>query len=79
MPSTEVLATTTFQWKPALTGYRLLVIILTSSFGLSKAVLTYQGQSIAPTTLDVVFGVVVALGLRVQYLLGAFYVPCAPH
>jgi len=46
-----------------LTGYRILWAILITAFGVSKAVLTYQGQSGAPTTLDWVMGVVVTIGL----------------
>ncbi|TDL18184.1 hypothetical protein BD410DRAFT_843030 [Rickenella mellea] len=48
---------------PKLTGYRLLFIILTLSFGLSKAALAYQGQSVSPTTLEWIFGVVIGLAL----------------
>jgi hypothetical protein len=48
--------------KPLITGYRLLVSLITVTFGMSKAVLSYQGQSAAPTTLDWVFGVVITLG-----------------
>ena len=48
--------------KPLVTGYRLLVSLLTLIFGMSKAVLSYQGQSTAPTTVDWVFGVLVTLG-----------------
>jgi hypothetical protein len=31
-------------------------------FGITKAVLTYMGQSVAPTTLDWVSGAVLAIG-----------------
>lgn len=48
-------------WHQSLTGYRLLVIALTAIFGLSKAVLSYRGQSTVPTTLDWMYGVVVFL------------------
>jgi len=48
--------------KPLITGYRLLVTLLTIIFGMSKAILSYRSQSAAPTTLDWVFGVVVTLG-----------------
>ncbi|TFK31737.1 hypothetical protein BDQ12DRAFT_92627 [Crucibulum laeve] len=54
---------------PKLTGYRLLVIILTASFGFSKAALSYRGESTAPTTLDWLYGVVVFLML---YWLGIY-------
>jgi hypothetical protein len=43
----------------ALTGYRLLIILLTAIFGLSKAGLSYNGQSTASTTLDWMYGAVV--------------------
>ncbi|KAF9480520.1 hypothetical protein BDN70DRAFT_877510 [Pholiota conissans] len=46
---------------PKLTGYRLLVIFLTAGFGLSKAKLSYNGQSTAPNTLDWLYGVVAFL------------------
>ena len=48
--------------KPLITGYRLLVTLLTVIFGVSKAILSYRGQSTAPTTLDWVSGVAVTLG-----------------
>jgi len=54
---------------PGLTGYRLLVILLTAIFGLSKAGLSYHGQSTAPTTLDWIYGVVVFILL---YWLGIY-------
>lgn len=44
-----------------LTGYRLIVIALTVGFGLSKTILSYKGKSIAPITLEWVFGVVIYL------------------
>ena len=46
---------------PKVTGYRLLVIGLTAGFGLSKAKLSYQGQSTAPNTLDWLYGVIAFL------------------
>lgn len=58
-PSEQLTATSS--WHPKLTGYRLMVIVLTVGFGLSKAILTYRGESIAPTTLEWVFSVVVFL------------------
>jgi len=54
---------------PGLTGYRLLVILLTAIFGLSKAGLSYNGQSTVPTTLDWMYGVVVFVLL---YWLGIY-------
>jgi len=57
-PSTEV--------KPILlvklTGYRLLNIVLISAVVSWKAVLSYRGQSVGPTTLDWISGGVLALG-----------------
>ncbi|TDL15767.1 hypothetical protein BD410DRAFT_756059, partial [Rickenella mellea] len=52
---------------PALTGYRLILITLTVSFGLSKALLAYRGRSSQPTTLEWIFGVVIGL---ILYWLG---------
>ena len=45
-----------------ITGSRLLITVVTTAFGSSKAVLSYQGHSVAPTTLEWVFGVVLSLG-----------------
>jgi len=39
-----------------LTGYRLLNMSVIFDFCLAKAILTYMGQSVAPTTLDLVAG-----------------------
>jgi hypothetical protein len=39
-----------------LTGYRLLNVTTVFSFGFIKGILTYTGQSTAPTTLDWVGG-----------------------
>ena len=39
-----------------LTGYRLAFMATVSAFGTIKTILTYMGQSIAPTTLDWVAG-----------------------
>ncbi|TDL19147.1 hypothetical protein BD410DRAFT_727488, partial [Rickenella mellea] len=51
-PSTEI-------WQhPKLTGYRLIVLTLTTVFGISKAVLMYNGQFTAPNILDWQFGVI---------------------
>ncbi|TDL16799.1 hypothetical protein BD410DRAFT_795004 [Rickenella mellea] len=55
---------------PKLTGYRIIVISLTTIFGVSKAALAYQGESAAPTTLEWVLGVVVAMGC--VYWLGLY-------
>ncbi|KAF9008387.1 hypothetical protein BDQ17DRAFT_1539559 [Cyathus striatus] len=43
-------------WHPKLTVYRLLVILTTLGFGVSKAVLSYQGRTIVPITLEWFFG-----------------------
>ena len=43
-----------------LTGYRLLNMTTVFSFGIIKAILTYMGQSTAPTTLDWVSGALLA-------------------
>ena len=44
-----------------LTGYRLLYTSVILSFGISKAVLGYCGQTMAPTTLDWVAGTFLAV------------------
>ncbi|KAI0263242.1 hypothetical protein BC834DRAFT_827751 [Gloeopeniophorella convolvens] len=46
-----------------LTGYRLLNMTVVFSFGLVKAVLTYMGDSVAPTTMDWISGSVLAVAL----------------
>ncbi|KAF9008419.1 hypothetical protein BDQ17DRAFT_1301608 [Cyathus striatus] len=56
-------------WHPKLTVYRLLVIITTLGFGISKAVLSYQGRTIVPITLEWFFGMGVFLLL---YWLGLY-------
>lgn len=43
--------------RPKLTGYRMLVLGLAITFGLSKARLAYLGQSTALNTLDWLYGV----------------------
>ncbi|TDL13295.1 hypothetical protein BD410DRAFT_779258 [Rickenella mellea] len=48
---------------PKLTGYRLIVLTLTTVFGISKAVLMYNGQYTAPNILDWQFGVICIIGL----------------
>jgi len=59
----------TSTWHPKLTGYRLIVIVLTVGCGLSKAILSYKGKTITPITLEWVFGVVIFL---VLYWLGLY-------
>ncbi|KAF9008426.1 hypothetical protein BDQ17DRAFT_1226699, partial [Cyathus striatus] len=54
---------------PKLTVYRLLVILITLGFGVSKAVLSYQGRTIVPITLEWFFGTGVFLLL---YWLGLY-------
>jgi hypothetical protein len=49
------------QTRIALTGYRLLVTASVIGFGVPKAFLSYSGESAAPTTLDLVLGVPLAL------------------
>ena len=44
-----------------LTGYRLLNMMTVFSFGIIKTILTYMGQSTAPTTLDWVSGALLAV------------------
>ncbi|KAH9034191.1 hypothetical protein EDB85DRAFT_1020965 [Lactarius pseudohatsudake] len=46
-----------------LTGYRLLNMTIVFSFGIIKGILTYMGQSTAPTTLDWVGGALLAVAL----------------
>ncbi|KDQ53914.1 hypothetical protein JAAARDRAFT_60998 [Jaapia argillacea MUCL 33604] len=56
-------------WYPKVTGYRLLVIVLTAAFGLSKALVSYNGRTFVPITIEWVYGVVVSLAL---YWLGLY-------
>jgi hypothetical protein len=49
------------RWHPKITPYRLLVLMVTVSFGTTKAILTYKGETIAPITLEWIAGVVVSL------------------
>jgi hypothetical protein len=44
-----------------LTGYRLLNMMTVFSFGITKGILAYLGQSTAPTTLDWVSGALLAV------------------
>ncbi|KAH9001843.1 hypothetical protein EDB86DRAFT_404606 [Lactarius hatsudake] len=52
-----------------LTGYRLLNMTIVFSFGIAKGILTYMGQSTAPTTLDWVGGALLAVAL---YWIGLY-------
>ena len=44
-----------------LTGYRLLNMITVFGIGITKGILTYMGQSTAPTTLDWIGGALLAV------------------
>lgn len=44
-----------------ITGDRLLSMTLVTSFGAAKAILTYQGQSVLPTTMDWVLGGIITI------------------
>jgi hypothetical protein len=44
-----------------LTGYRLLNMSVVFIFGMTKAILTYMGQSVMPTTLDWIGGAFLAV------------------
>ena len=55
-----------------ITGCRLIITLVTTAFVSSKAVLSYQGQSVAPTTLERVFRVVLTLGLVPQNTFVSF-------
>ena len=44
-----------------LTGYRLIFMATVFCFGVKKIILTYMGQSIAPTTFDWVAGTFLAI------------------
>jgi len=52
-----------------LTCYRLLNVTTVFGFGITKGVLTYMGQSTAPTTLDWVSGALLAVAL---YWIGLY-------
>ncbi|KAI9459827.1 hypothetical protein F5148DRAFT_274400 [Russula earlei] len=56
-----------------LTGYRLLNMSVVFLFGLTKAILTYMGQSAAPTTLDWILGSFLAVFL---YWIGLYESEC---
>lgn len=57
-----------------LTGYRLLNMGVVFVFGLTKAILTYMGQSAVPTTLDWVSGALLAVCL---YWVGLYEAICS--
>lgn len=62
-PSDDLeLALSSSERKVKLTGYRLLNIVTIAGFGITKAVLSYRGYSIVPTTLDWLSGVFFAIG-----------------
>ena len=44
-----------------LTSYRLLNMTTVFGIGITKGILTYMGQSVAPTTLDWVSGALLAV------------------
>ena len=46
----------------AVTGYRLINVIVILSFGIPKVVASYKGQSVTATTMDLILGVVFAIG-----------------
>jgi hypothetical protein len=50
------------------TGYRLLYVMVVSAFGLSKAVMEYNGKSLVSTTLDWIMGVVLAIAYVTIFL-----------
>jgi len=60
------------------TGYRLLNIFVITMVVAWKAVLSYQGQLIAPTTLDLISGGFLALGLWWLGLYESVEPPIAP-
>ncbi|KAF8460710.1 hypothetical protein DFH94DRAFT_123393 [Russula ochroleuca] len=57
-----------------LTGYRLLNMSVVFVFGLTKAILTYMGWSVMPTTLDWVSGAFLAVCL---YWIGLYEPVCS--
>ncbi|KAJ7247851.1 hypothetical protein B0H12DRAFT_1020560 [Mycena haematopus] len=59
--------------RPRLTVYRILLFTSTAGFCAVKAVLSYQGQTVAPTTLDWIYGIVVGSAL---YWLGLYDEEC---
>ena len=50
-----------------LTGYRLLNMATIFTFGMVKAILTYLGQSAAPTTIDWIAGVVLTIAYVIDF------------
>jgi len=61
-----------------LTAYRILIVILTTGFGASKAALALRGISAVPSSLDLTFGVFVTLALWWLGLYEAVDPPIAP-
>ena len=59
--STQVHNAQSQSWHPKITPYRLAVISTTLCLGTVKAVLTQQGRSIAPITIEWIMGVVLVL------------------
>jgi len=57
-----------------LTGYRLLNMGVVFGFGLTKAILTYMGQSTVPATLDWVSGALLVVCL---YWIGLYEATCS--
>ena len=60
------------RWHPKITPYRLLVLVVGVSFGTTKAILAYKGETIALITVEWIAGVVVSL----LYLSCAFFLYC---
>ncbi|KAJ7879128.1 hypothetical protein B0H13DRAFT_1630847 [Mycena leptocephala] len=58
---------------PRLTVYRILFFSLTAGFGTIKAIYSYQGQTMAPTTFDWVYSIVVVSAL---FWLGLYDEEC---
>ncbi|KAJ7217680.1 hypothetical protein GGX14DRAFT_597332, partial [Mycena pura] len=58
---------------PRLTGYRSLFLGLTLALGIAKAVLSYRGHTVAATTLDWMYGIVVVSAL---YWVGLYEDEC---
>ncbi|KDR67394.1 hypothetical protein GALMADRAFT_232064 [Galerina marginata CBS 339.88] len=62
----SIQARNTQSWHPKLTPYRVAIISTTLCLGTAKAVLTQQGRSFAPITLEWIMSVVLMLVFQIS-------------
>jgi hypothetical protein len=72
-PLTEALPVARPPLLITVTGYRLANTILIAMFGIWKAITSYQGQSVVPTTLELVVGVFICIGWAIRPFLPPIY------